>query len=511
MYPDSIYLHSLYPFFLSFVYAIFGQSITAAACCQIFLDSLTCIFLYFIGFKIFGKKSIGLLSSFIYAFYGIAIFYTGFLLSLTLAVFLSVSLILILLTAKEKEKSLLWFFSGLIMGLSMLLRTNIILFFPFVIFYACTSLKTVRKTVFRLSLISLGLFLILTSFSVRNYAINGRFSPLPAHGGINFYISNNPHSHGGYTALENMPDSAVDIVKASVRLAQKESGKNLTSEQASAYWFSKAAEFIKNNKKQYFFLTLRKLFLFWNSEEISLNLNYYFSRKFLPILNLPLFSFGLIAPLAILGIFFALREKAAKAYLMIAFILAYMISLLVFYVAARYRLPCIPFMIVLASYALHVLVRLIRFSRMKEFIMLFFLTIALMFLVNKETGPVNSKNYFGVSYNNLGAVYADRGNLDEAIVNFKKAIELNSDYAQGHYNLGTAYYQKGMKDEAITAYRLALTINPDYAKVYKNLAIHYYLSGDFKQARQHYLKALAGGVLPDRELDRELLKNPAFE
>ena len=54
---------------------------------------------------------------------------------------------------------------------------------------------------------------------------------------------------------------------------------------------------------------------------------------------------------------------------------------------------------------------------------------------------------------------AARGQFDEAIDHYRKALEVKPDYAEAHYNLGIALAGRGQVDEAIGQYRKALEIN----------------------------------------------------
>ena len=64
---------------------------------------------------------------------------------------------------------------------------------------------------------------------------------------------------------------------------------------------------------------------------------------------------------------------------------------------------------------------------------------------------------------NLGNALAERGHIDEAIADYRKALELKPDYAEAHYNLGKRLAQHGQSDEAMAhfheALRLALARN----------------------------------------------------
>jgi len=78
---------------------------------------------------------------------------------------------------------------------------------------------------------------------------------------------------------------------------------------------------------------------------------------------------------------------------------------------------------------------------------------------------------FGNPYNDIGAYLIEKGELDEAIPWFQKAM-LARRYespAFPHLNLGRVYEKQGKWSEAIAAYKQALALNPDYALAKKSL------------------------------------------
>src|SRR4029077_15274736 len=74
------------------------------------------------------------------------------------------------------------------------------------------------------------------------------------------------------------------------------------------------------------------------------------------------------------------------------------------------------------------------------------------------------------AHSNLGVALFQKGELDEAIAQFQKAVEINPDSFAIHYNLGNALFQKGQLDEAITQFQEVLRLKPDFSPAQDNLA-----------------------------------------
>ncbi|MCU0848086.1 MAG: hypothetical protein MUD12_09390 [Spirochaetes bacterium] len=82
-----------------------------------------------------------------------------------------------------------------------------------------------------------------------------------------------------------------------------------------------------------------------------------------------------------------------------------------------------------------------------------------------------------------GARLALNGKIDEAILVFKKVIDISPYYCMGHYGLGKAYlYKYGMIDEAIRQLRLSVKYDTRFAKGYFYLGMGYLLSGKYVDA-----------------------------
>ena len=96
---------------------------------------------------------------------------------------------------------------------------------------------------------------------------------------------------------------------------------------------------------------------------------------------------------------------------------------------------------------------------------------------------------------NLGNLLGDRGHADEAIVHYRKALEIKPDHVEAQYNLGNALANRGQVDEAIAHFQKALEIKPDHVRAHANLGSMLARRGRLDEAIAQYLKALE--IQPD--------------
>ncbi|XZN91800.1 MAG: tetratricopeptide repeat protein [Microcoleus sp.] len=72
-------------------------------------------------------------------------------------------------------------------------------------------------------------------------------------------------------------------------------------------------------------------------------------------------------------------------------------------------------------------------------------------------------------YHNLGNSLLASGRFEEAVIAYKKAVELNPNFSWSYHGLGDVLQKLGHRDEAVAAYRKAIELNPDFAWSYHNL------------------------------------------
>ena len=93
-------------------------------------------------------------------------------------------------------------------------------------------------------------------------------------------------------------------------------------------------------------------------------------------------------------------------------------------------------------------------------------------------------------YNNLGLSLLQKGEVDESIPRFQKALEINLGDAEACNNLGNALMQKGELNEAVAYYLRALKINPGFAEAHHNLGLALEKMGELDGAIAHFQKAI---------------------
>jgi len=108
---------------------------------------------------------------------------------------------------------------------------------------------------------------------------------------------------------------------------------------------------------------------------------------------------------------------------------------------------------------------------------------------------IENRPYYIEAYSNRGSAYAQKGDLDRALLDFSKAIEGKPDYADAYSNRGSVYAQKGDLGKAISDYSKVLEISPYCAEAYNGRGSAYARKGDLDRAILDCTKAIE--IKPD--------------
>jgi Tfp pilus assembly protein PilF len=110
--------------------------------------------------------------------------------------------------------------------------------------------------------------------------------------------------------------------------------------------------------------------------------------------------------------------------------------------------------------------------------------------ISQFQAAVRVRPYFPEAYDHLGIAFDKKGQLDEAIRQLQEAIRLDPDYTDAHYNLGVAFYQQGRTGEAIRQFQEAIRLEPDHAEAHNNLGTALGLKGQMDEAIRQFQEAL---------------------
>ncbi|XP_043913191.1 UDP-N-acetylglucosamine--peptide N-acetylglucosaminyltransferase 110 kDa subunit [Protopterus annectens] len=107
-----------------------------------------------------------------------------------------------------------------------------------------------------------------------------------------------------------------------------------------------------------------------------------------------------------------------------------------------------------------------------------------------STQAIKQNPMLAEAYSNLGNVFKERGQLQEAIEHYRHALRLKPDFIDGYINLAAALVAAGDMEGAVQAYVSALQYNPDLYCVRSDLGNLLKALGRLEEAKACYLKAI---------------------
>jgi tetratricopeptide (TPR) repeat protein len=445
-----------YAYFLGLIYAILGASLAAAKIVQHVIGALTCSVIFIFADTYYGRK-VAILSGLLAAANWVLIYHEDELLLDSLLVLFSVAIIWQLIRCAEKPTFRSFFIAGLWLGLASITRPNYLAIFPAIFIWLLLIMKMGWQRSLKSSVIAcLGAAIFILPVTVRN-VLHGKDTVLIAsQGGINFYIGNNPRADGATAALPEF-GSTWQYSDAEYLAKYEMMGPNywkmnreLKPSEVSSFYYRKGLKYIVSRPIDWLSLMARKLDYFWNGYEISNNQNLYFYRRFASITRILPPLFYVISPLSILGLIFLMKYDR-KQWIIPMFVIIYMLTVLAFFVNGRFRLPVLPFLIIMAAVAFWKFLEIIRESNFRK--------IAIYAAALVVLAAFTGIDFFGIS---------------------------NESFAMSHFSLGNIYLKKGMQDEALKEYATATTMAPCVPKAHLNRGIIYFLRRDFQSAEAEF-------------------------
>jgi len=485
-----------YAYFLSIIYFISGMGPLWPRLVQFGLGLGSILLAFYLARRLFDKIT-GLIAAFLASFYWIFIYYECELAGVSWAIFLSLLSVLLLIRSASRRSMTNFFFTGLVLGVLAIFRPNALILYPVSVFWIfLVSRHRIDKPQILLPAASLllGIVIAILPVTIRNYVVAGEFVPIATNAGISLGVANNDFSDGTTHFIPGIGNigTPYDWPRI-VRGLSHDLGQHLTHGEASNYLSRQAIGFAWRNPGRFLYLLGRKTLLFWGPIEVRNLKEVHYARIHSPLLRFLPGNFTLILTLALLGVISILTlprqiNRNLDPYLIILFIGGYFISMVPFAAAARYRVPVIPFLIVLGAFGIRRFLGLLLERKWGRGATLASSGVVLYIIL--------SINFSGVSpapekwHYDRGLARLESGEYQGSVREFSRALEYKPDYGAAYTNRGVALSKSGDPAAAISSYRRALALEPDSPRPLKNLADALLDQGETAEALILYQRAL---------------------
>ncbi len=529
-----------YPYFLGLVYKLTGCSYLWARIIQMLLGLLSVFVGFQLGRRWFGS-AVGLIFAGLMSTYWVFIYFEGEFLEPVLLVLLGLLLVYELSLWTEGINLRRALLTGVIMGVFALVRPNILLFAPAALLWALWimrrrgDLKPLKITVIGLVI---GTGLAILPATIRNYVVARDFVPISSNGGINLYIGNNPYANGrvaGDIGDLGKFETCFDYPQI-VRNLEAKLGTPLADSEVSKYFSDEAKDFMRTHPSDVMRLSWLRTLYFWGPVEVGHNKEDELERANSPILrNVPgnfasAFSLAIVGT-ALLYLDSRRRKKDKRAEpdrqqeilaLVILFVVIYFASYLPFFVAGRYRVPVIPFLLLMGAYGIDRIVRLAVSKQFKGMALWLVLLGGMYALASVNFGgytpdravwhyscavhynaigqpdaaideyreALKIKPEFPYASTNLGLLLLDKGNADEAMQHFMDALAIDQNNPWAHYGLGLVLVRQNKPDAALKEYEQALRLDPRLYMAHYRIGALYLGQGNTMDAAAEFSRAL---------------------
>jgi tetratricopeptide (TPR) repeat protein len=481
---EAFFRPPLYPHFLALIYATAGRGNGAVAIVQFLLGLAALAPAYRLGERWFGRPA-ALAGTWVAAYYPLRIFFEGELLDVTLFGFLFVWATWFFWRGLEEGSTSLGMLSGLLYGAAALTRPNVVLALPLVALGAALAFRDARVIGYGAAA-ALGVALAVAPATLHNWRVERAIIPVAANGGVNFYLGN----ERGATGLTPVPPG---LRWQQAMLRPIRAGQQSLAAQ-DRWWYQQATAEIAAAPRHWLRLLGVKTALFVSATESSNNKALaHFTAVSFPVRHYR-WWFGALLCLALVGC--AARPGRSSIFLL-WLCAGYAASVLLFFVAERYRLPLVPLLAPAAAAGAGELFRAIRALEWGRLAALG----SLLALLGLAIFP----DWFGAGKERInadgqmGQIFLMRGEPDRALASIQRARATEPDNPDLLNLLGSTHVQRGDLAAAEAAYLAALRLG-DYGDVWYNLGVVAERKGPEQRglAAERYRRALAANPADTR-------------
>ncbi|MDQ3418526.1 MAG: tetratricopeptide repeat protein, partial [Acidobacteriota bacterium] len=422
---------------------------------------------------------------------GLFTFYEALLLQAAIDPFLT-SLALAALTAALTRSRWTWFLAaGAAFGIQSLNRPNILIAAAGLIVLLLLS----RRSRGAAAMVA-GLLLALAPVTIRNGLVADDWSPLSSHGGLNFYIGNNPAADGTYVMIPSITPSIVGQQQDARRVAELAVGHELDDAGISSHFYRSALQWIREHPWPAARLFARKLVYVFNSAHLSLNYSYpFYAYDADTALRALAVGPWLLIPLGLTGVASLAWTRRDGAFcIWAAFIPLYAVAVAAFFVSERYRLPLLVPLCVASGAALDSFSSALASRRWRRVGALLGLIGLLGLGANWPLGLDDAR---AEERTRMAERSAMLNRLDDAEAWTAKAEEIHPTPGVVHFRVGRALAVRGRPVAALSHLQEAARLDPDRPETSYALGQALMDAGRASEAVPHLRRALKAGVRPD--------------
>jgi len=495
-----------YPYLLALIYFGFGTNPWSPRIIQCIFGVLNIILAWALTKRYYSQRFANLLAFFMATFWGF-IYFESLLTYPVFAIFLLLLWTYIFSIWLEKPgKTIYVFILGLILGIFALFRPNgllLLILLPIFIIKIPECRKSFSRIISIIFIFLLGISLPLIPCMVRNYIVAHDFVFISSYGGLNFYVGNHPQSNGAEPRIPELKEwigcdewSCFDY-PAIVKGLGKSLGKpDITFSEANKYFYKSALTSILQNPGQWLSLMVKKVLLFWGPVEITNDTvpawDKYYSKILRWLPGFPLY-FSLFITGIILWIFSSFRHQQSpnSNYLIpmsLLIVVIYSFSVLPFFVASRYRIPIMPFIMISGIYTIEEFLTAIRLKNKLKFFAIPILVV--LFLIIGEINFAHYQPSQSIWYFRNGVSASLAGKDTEAKNYYEKALEIDPENVFVRINYSQVLARLGRPSEGIYILTKNSTSNLNSPSETNALGYLFEFIGDDEKAQYYYAKAI---------------------
>jgi 4-amino-4-deoxy-L-arabinose transferase-like glycosyltransferase len=340
--------YPLYPYFLAGIYAICGFSYRAVWIVQAFIGAITCVLVFLLAKRISDDPWVAILAGGLAAIYPDLILHCGSLLIETLYTFL---LLLILLTwqmALQRRRASWYIAVGCIIGLAELTRSAIMFFLPLAILFQIILLWPKWKTALVYIMgIALGILLIWSPWLLRNQLNYGTLFTSNEMG-FGFWGGNNPVADGSWTFDKHISSEQMAYIES------------ISPADANKYALNQGLNWIRENPQKFIVLLGKKLHVLVSLKPDSIYKGNFFGPYY--ELFIPTIAKAFLWILTLIGLIGTINNWRIYG-LLYSLLLGHVIMTLILFGYARYLVPLIPALSILAAQGVLLLLQYIDFFK----------------------------------------------------------------------------------------------------------------------------------------------------